>query len=43
MPDKTGDHMQAGEMILTGKLPAGEKLKAEKLRTLRDEGASSVR
>lgn len=31
------------DMILTGKLPAGEKLKIEKLRTMLNTGASPVR
>ncbi|WP_299921660.1 GntR family transcriptional regulator [uncultured Pelagimonas sp.] len=36
-------YLSIREMILTGKLPAGEKLKIEKLRTLLETGASPVR
>lgn len=38
-----GAYLTLRDMILTGKLPAGEKLKIEKLRTLLDTGASPVR
>ena len=38
-----GAYLTLREMILTGALPAGEKLKIEQLRTLLDTGASPVR
>lgn len=38
-----GAYLTLREMILTGQLPAGEKLKIEKLRTILDTGASPVR
>ncbi len=38
-----GAYMSLRDMILTGALPAGEKLKIEQLRKLLDTGASPVR
>ncbi|CAN0599141.1 unnamed protein product, partial [Ectocarpus sp. 12 AP-2014] len=38
-----GAYLKLREMILTGELPAGEKLKIEQLRGLLSTGASPVR
>lgn len=38
-----GAYLSLRDMILKGKLPAGQKLKIEQLRTLLDTGASPVR